>query len=1419
MAKTVLHPNYIFEVSWEVCNKVGGINTVVATKALNLVTEYKEHYITIGPDLWRDRNNPSFTEDKNLYRNFKNRIAEEGISIRVGHWEIPGKPIAILVDYTPFLNQRDKIFTTFWEAYKLDSISGGMEYVECATFGYVVGKVVENFIRHNLSFRDKVLAHFHEWQTGSGVLYLNKFVPQVATVFTTHATVVGRSLASNGYSLYDKLKEYNGDGKAHELGVVAKHSMEKCAAHAADCFSTVSEITASECEQFLEKRPDVITPNGFEDNFVPKGKDFSAKREAARKKLREVAEAMLGEKLPNDVIFVANSGRYEFKNKGIDIFINSIGELNVQEKLNKTVVAFILVPAHTYGPRKDLTEKLAGNDTIVSNEGNYKYLTHGLHDSDYDAILNEIKAVGLENKKEDKTKIFFAPCYLDGNDGIFNLEYYDILIGLDVTIFPSYYEPWGYTPLESIAFHVPTITTACAGMGMWVNTEIINAGEGIDVFERVAGKDGHLITKISDRLLKLAEHSEYEMEKIRENAYTISRVALWKNLLKHYKTGFGSALQKVEDRSEMFVEMTPIEQQVIPSHKIQHTNRPNWNELTIHSHVPAKFKGLEEMANNIWSSWNHAALDLFESIDPELWDKVGRFPTRLLKELTYEKIKELEDDEQFNFDYNTVYKSYKKYWSDREKPKGPKIAYFSMEYGLNSNVKIYSGGLGLLAGDYLKEASDCNVNIVAIGFLYKYGYFTQQISIKGEQLVNYEPQDFSNLPLHPVVDAEGETIIIQVAFPGRAVYARLWRIDVGVIPLYLIDTDIDRNSHEDRSISHQLYGGNNEHRLKQEMFLGIGGIRALDAIGIRPDLYHCNEGHAAFIGLERLRKLINNRNFTFAESQEIVRASTLFTTHTPVPAGHDAFPEDLMMMYMGHYPQRLRISWDQFMNLGRWHPENHDEKFSMSILAVNLSQEVNGVSMLHGEVTRYMFDNMWKGYYPSELHIGYVTNGVHMPTWVSKEWMNLYKKEFGKGWIDDQSNHDHWGNINKVSDKVIWELRQSHRKRLLDYIKGNLGANWSRRQIDPKTLVHIKNTLNDNVLTIGFARRFATYKRAYLLFKDLDRLSKIVNNPLMPVQFLFAGKAHPADGGGQKMIKEIVEISYRPEFKGKIVFVENYDIDLAKKMVQGVDVWLNNPTRPLEASGTSGMKAIMNGVLNFSVLDGWWVEGYKEGAGWALPQESAYPNNNEFQDDLDAELIYSTLETEMVPMFYKRDMAGIPLEWIRYIKNCIADINPEFTTKRMIDDYMHRYYSKLYHRTLEMRKDDFAMAKQISSWKKKVALGWDSIEVVEVDFLNKQQKENMELGKKYSGHVILDLKELPIDAVGVELVMAEKNNENQINILKIVDLETVETTKTKVKFSVEMTPVKAGNSFFGFRIYPKHKDLPHRMDFGYVRWI
>ena len=1408
-AEKKLSPDFLFEVSWEVCNKMGGIHTVITTKSAELAKTYKDNHILIGPDVWMDvTENPEFIEDPLLYKMWRISAATEGLRFRVGRWNIPSKPIVFLVDFTPYISNKDEIMTQFWDRFGLDSISGHWDYVESLLFGYATGKLIESFIKFNTQPATKVVAHFHEWMSGAGLLYLKDKKLPVSTMFTTHSTVLGRSVASNHIPLYSQMYNIEADSKAKELNVMAKHSLEKCAANEADVFTTVSDLTARECEQFLGRKVDIVTPNGFDPSFVPEDKELKGVRQNAKDKLISVASHLLNKEIVNPII-IGTSGRYEYRNKGLDLFIDTVQKLSQGAYTgDRPLLVYIMVPAGEMGAKRDIDNRR------ILNPGYTTFCSHYLRSMDNDIMFSRIRSIPTINNNNSKIDLIYVPSYLKGDDGMFDMTYYDLLPGFDLTLFASYYEPWGYTPLESLAFKVPSLSTTLAGFSLWVNSHYKGKNTSMTVLERDDDNYGPLVDQLTEQIIDFSKLTDKELTKVRDNARVISNIALWEEMVEYYYEAFNLALQKKGVQTSQYDDNfynvnNNIEMEV---------NNPSWTKVFVSRFVPERLKSLDVISKNLWWCWNQSAMELFESIDKELWSEVKGNPIAMLEKTSLERYKELEGDKYFLAKLDSVATELQDYMNRVPEEKGASVAYFCMEYGLDTSLKIYSGGLGILAGDYLKESSDMMVDMTAVGFLYRYGYFQQKLTAQGEQTAQYEAQDFLNIPAVPVRDKDGHWVTVSVAFPGRNIYARVWLVEVGMTKLYLMDTDFEDNLEEDRQVTHHLYGGDWENRIKQELLLGIGGIRLLRAVGVNPEVYHCNEGHAAFIGLERLREYVQEEKLLYTEALELVRASSLFTTHTPVPAGHDAFEESLLRKYIAHYPERLKIDWSTLVGLGRVNAEDKNEKFSMSNLACRLSQEVNGVSWLHGEVSKEILAGLWKGSLENELHIGYVTNGVHYPTWTSPLWKNIHSKVFGPEFATHHYNKECFSGIYSVSDAEIWEVRSELRKKLIKTVKGRLSDSYKASYYSPQQIVKIKKRLRDNVLTIGFARRFATYKRAHLLFRDLDALDRIINNEERPVQFIFAGKAHPADKAGQDLIKRIVEISKLPQFIGKIVFVQDYDITLGKRMVQGVDVWMNTPTRPLEASGTSGEKAAMNGVMHFSVLDGWWVEGYRENAGWALPMERTYDDQN-FQDELDAATIYNILEQDIVGTFYNvDDKSSLPVDWIQIIKNTVAKVACNFTTNRMFEDYIEQYYTPLQKRFTMLLADNYAKARELAFWKKTLRAQWQHINIISWDKPHSTEQQIF-LGGAYTTTAKIFIGDLNPNDIGVELVISTQNKKGafvleRTHVLKVESVENGVAT-----YKADLVPSTTGVFNLTGRIFAKNDLLPNRQDFELVRWL
>jgi glycogen phosphorylase/synthase len=1401
-------PDYVFEVSWEVCNKVGGIHTVIATKARTLTEQYGDKYILIGPDVWKGGNNPEFIEDQTLFKSWKDRAIHEGLNIRIGRWNILGNPIVILVDFTAFYSQKNEILADLWVKYRLDSLTGQWDYIEPVMFGYAAARIIEYFYLHHLNISDKIIAQFHEWMTGSGVLIIKDKIPQIGTVFTTHATVLGRAIAGSGVPFYSMFDSFAADKAATDFNVVSKHSMEKIAAKTCDCFTTVSEITAKECEKFLNRKPDVITHNGFDVSILPNEHNFEKNRAAARKKVLQVASGLWNQELPEDTILVIKSGRYEYKNKGVDIFIDSLAALNANNALNKTIVGVIFIPAHQTGPRKELLERMEQPDFNDPKTG--EIYTHNLQGVEFDPICLQIERLGLKNTIHDKVKIMFAPTYLDGNDGIFNMHYYDVMIGFDLAIFPSYYEPWGYTPLESIAYHIPSIGTNISGFGMAIEEQFGATRPGISIVTRTDDNKADVVEAISKWIFGFTTKTEQEVLDARADAHNISLYFLWEKLIANYEKAYNIAINRSLERKDLFV-IKPQVERITLSEQIS-DSKPAWRSISVEADFPKELAALHKLSKNLWWCWNYEVEELFEYIDPVFWENCGHNPVLLTRQLSFRKITQLSRDNNFLRLLDAADKKFEEYMNT-PLIQQPAIAYFSMEYGLATFMKLYSGGLGILAGDYLKEASDSGVNLTGVGLLYRNGYFKQKFTVYGEQIAEPDTQDFSCLPLQLITNKDQSPLLINLYFPGRTVDIQIWKLNVGRICLYLLDTDLPQNSHEDRNITAFLYDANTENRLKQEMLLGIGGIRALNALGIKPDICHCNEGHAAFLSIERITNLVKDNNLSFDVALEIAKSSTLFTTHTSVPAANDIFSEDLLRKYFADNIHFFNIPWNKFMGLGRENANDSNEQFSMTYYGARIAQEINAVSKIHEKVSKHLFSPLWKNYLPEELHIGGVTNGVHYPTWASKEWQVFAKNELKITSTEHTTEKGNWDKIADMSPEEIWGMRLRAKKKLTEEVKRRLDNNISLKN-NPKRTINTINTINENALIIGFARRFVTYKRSGLLFTALDRLAAILNNPSRPVIFFFAGKAHPNDQESIRLIKQLIDASGNHDFNNSIIFIEDYNMDIARYLVQGVDIWLNTPNRHKEASGTSGMKAALNGVINFSVLDGWWAEAYNGNNGWALSEDPIY-NDYELQNQLDAEIIYNTLEREIIPMYFERDGDQVPQRWIQKMKNSLLSIAPAFNMHRMLMEYNEKYYIPLFDRVNRLKSNNFALAESLSSWKRHVLSHWHEVDVISIEMPQKEKFKGLR-GEKIKIKCVLDIGKLTMKDVGIEIVikggtLGEGCYSKEFTVVHLKGQE--------VTYECILRMEQTGTFDYSFRIFPKNENLPHRQDFDLVKWI
>ncbi len=849
-----------------------------------------------------------------------------------------------------------------------------------------------------------------------------------------------------------------------------------------------------------------------------------------------------------------------------------------------------------------------------------------------------------------------------------------------------------------------------------------------------------------------------------------------------------------------------------------------FNRITVNPQLPKEISKLSEIANNLWWSWNTDYLKLLKQIDRDLWENVGKNPVKFLKLVSQERLEKASQNQEFLKQYNIVANNFENYmnskntWFSKNYPKNENdlISYFSAEYGLDETIPIYSGGLGILSGDHLKSASDLGLPFVAVGMLYKEGYFIQKLSKYGEQENNYVKADLNNLPIEAVKDSEGKDLKITVDYPERKLYLKVWKINVGRIKLYLMDSDIDENSEEDKKVTLQLYGGDQDMRIKQEIVLGMGGVKLLKTLGLNPTVYHMNEGHSSFLTLELIKDLMEEKKISFEMAKDITTSKTVFTTHTPVPAGNDIFPLDLVEKYFKDFWPKIGLSREEFLKLGMKPTEKLDNGFNMGILALKNAGKKNGVSKLHGAVSRELFGEVWTNIAANESPIGYVTNGIHTCSWLAQNLKELYNEYLIPYWQDNMQKDDVWKQIKDIPNERLWNEHQARKMKMLKMVKENTTERLKRVGIPYEEIKEITSKINPNALTIGFARRFATYKRATLIFKDLERITQILNDSERPIQLIFAGKAHPLDKVGQDLIKYINELAMKPQFKGKIFVLENYNIGMSRYLISGCDVWLNNPRRPMEASGTSGQKASVNGVINFSVLDGWWAEGYDQTNGWTIGTNAEFTSYEE-QDLADSESLYNTLENKIIPLYYENREENIPNNWVEIMKNSIITTGGKYSTQRMVIDYTNKMYIPLcnlyntYYSNLES-------VAEYSQWKSELNNSWNDIEIKQ---LNNLSDISMDAGNKINVECEVKLPNIKVENIEAQVYYGKIAENGMVDNIEIIpmklkaknEIEKVYTFEAKIELTT------GGDYGYTFRVMPKHEMLLESSDLNLIKWI
>ena len=1412
----------LFEVSWEVCNKVGGIYSVVSSKALQAVDQFGEDFYLLGPDL---KNNTEFEEtDESCWDSLRPMLAARDLKCRLGRWNIPGRPKVILVDFSKRYNSNQLLYD-LWNTYGVDSLSGGWDYIEPVMFSSACGEVIATiYDSHIKPLGGRAVAQFHEWMSGAGLLMVKKMAPGIGTVFTTHATMLGRALAGSGMDIYKQMRQLNPKSEAAAHNIIAKCSMESTSAREADCFTTVSQITADEASAFLGRTPDVITTNGLDMRVIPDYAEDRATPQALREKLVGAVNRFLKEPLPENTRIFVVSGRYEFHNKGLDVFLDALsGVAEALDKSDTHVLALCLV----MGGHTGLNPATLAGDPHVTDNGLPFISPFQVWNQPQDPIITSCRRLGLNNQPGDNVQVVFVPAMLDGNDGFLDMTYYDILSACDLGVFPSWYEPWGYTPHESAAFAVPTVTTDLSGFGIWVRElqEQYAAQGGVTVINRRQASYGETVTALRALLLEYAACHQDVLDARRKAVRALAGHSSWEKFFPHYISAYSFALAK-SDKRDTFRErqrrLEDLSRVLTPTS----STIPYLRRFNAIAQLPPELARLRELTHNLWWCSNIQARSLFMALSPQAWESMDHNPIRMIEEVDPARLEALAHNAEYMALYAQVMEQFDAYMAKGQQDVSAAlrvdrpVAYFSTEYGLHESLPIYSGGLGVLSGDHLKAASTLCLPLVAVGLLYKNGYFRQRLDSEGRQVAMYPENNFAYLPVERATDEiSGEPVEVELDLPGRTLHANVWRVRVGRVSLYLMDTDTPKNTEDDRMITARLYEADRDYRLRQEMLLGMGGVRMLRQLGITPSVYHMNEGHSAFMVVERIRAYMHEQGLTFLEAFERVRSNTVFTTHTPVDAGNERFSPDLMERYFTSYAQGLGMSWPEFLRLGRLEGPDRGGHFEMTVLALRASCRANGVSHLHGVVSQHMWRDLWKGVPIPEIPIGYVTNGVHTASYVGQPMKSLLDQYLGSDWLEADPEDPLWNKIKSIPDEEYWATRMQQKEALLDVLRDQVPAFMRKYGVQPGLRKKILDNLRPDALIIGFARRFAPYKRATLLFADPDRLARLLSQVGRPVVIVFAGKSHPADHAGIELIQQVIRYAQDERFLGRIFFIEDYSLAVSRVLSQGCDVWLNTPRRPHEASGTSGQKVPVNGGINLSISDGWWCEGYNRENGWTIGPVigTELPDSNQ-NDYTDAEALYSLLEDSVVPLYFEHGNDGLPHRWITTSKNSMQSLTAMYSCRRMLKDYTRGYYVPAAQRNVATHSNNRAVARHLAAWKQNIPVRFGTLSIREITVTG-VSGDVLCCGQPLNVRVEVNPGQMQKDEILAQMVLGRVNSNGDF-IDKPDVLRLNGKTMEDGSLCYEGTTMTRGNGRFayGIRIMPVTAGLDSPLDSGLVLW-
>jgi phosphorylase/glycogen(starch) synthase len=1244
------------------------------------------------------------------------------------------------------------------------------------------------------------VVHAHGWQAGAALLATKARVPAAATVFTLHSTALGRALSTAGRSPLEGLEERPPAELAEAHGVRAEHSMEAACVRAADVLTSVSEVTADEAQALHGRRPDVLLPNGIDLGVIA---ELAGPEDPKAVRRRLVAEAsrFLGEDV-SDAVLLGTSGRYELHNRGLDVLLEALARLEGPGR--PRVVLFAFFPAGNSGVKAEMIERRSGG----GGGGPVGLSTHNLFDEEKDPAAEACRRLGIGNAPGSRVKVVHVPATLGPGDGFLDLPYEAVLGALDLTCFPSYYEPWGHAPQESLAVGVPTVVSDYGGFGRWALAQGLGEASGVTVLRRVSKKRAEIVVDLEGRLEAFLAAKPGSPPRVpAATARATAALTAWSEFFAHHEAAHREALARAAQRAERAPAAPPRAKRSLEV-KPTLASTPRLTPFDVTAGLPAPLGGLERVARNFWWCWDAHAPSLFEDLDPALWAACRRNPVALLQQVDPAVLQRRSADRAYLRRLAATLARFEAAMSEDRADllvgtdasgKGPlftsarPVAYFSAEFGIHESLPIYGGGLGVLAGDHLKSASDLGVPLVGVGLFYRMGYLRQRLTAAGEQTVVDVENDPHALALERVRVAGGAPLEVKVPLPGRTLALRAWRARVGRVSLYLLDSDAPSNQPEDRDITRNLYGGDAGTRILQEIVLGRGGARLLAGLGLHPAVYHMNEGHAAFLALERVSRLVGEEGLPFDAARELVRATTTFTTHTPVPAGHDRFSEDLVRRYFSDADQWVGLPWDRFYDLGR----TREGEFNMTWLALSFASYVNGVSRLHERASRRLLADYWPGLLEDELPVRSITNGVHLPTWTSPRIGEVLGLDGSRPVVGEDFRAP-------ADGKALWRAHVLLKKDLLVRARASLEAAFHARSDSPALLHEILQGLTEDALLVGFARRFAPYKRAHLLFQDLERLKALVSDAARPVRILVAGKAHPRDERGREILRDIAARSRGPDLAGRVVFLEDYDIGLARALVQGVDVWLNTPTRNEEASGTSGMKAAANGALNLSIADGWWAEAGDGEIGWTIGHGAALYADPSLQDQFDGAALHRLLEEEVVPLYFRRGRDGFPKDWVARMARSLSTLPPVFDATRMVREYFDQAYQPL-GRSAAARAAAVAAAKDLAREGQRIRRGFPGVKVLEAHIADQGE---LKVGDALDVTLDVALGDLAPADVRVELVVGRARGKSVADpvLVPLAVAPHPSSANGAVRYEGRYVIAAPGHYAHGLRIRARHPE-------------